>query len=545
MKDIEQMQENGVKLSEYDLENLQRQYELELAKQQLKESQEAKSEVRMTRDSEGNYGYVYTADSNAVAEAEQNYEDKLYEMQKANADYIEDLQNNIISAEQACADALAELDASQFASYEEYQEAVARIQADYSELIEGYYQQIGNALDNNRSLYQTEWTEYNSMTGYKISADEDYIDSFNETRLSILTGYGDIETAQEAWNQAVNAATNDAALAYEEWYERTQIALADGETSMQDFGSTVDEVAEDVLNRAEEAENSADEMADSYEGAYLDILNALSDFCTNYDSKIQDIINSNTELVKSINKVTKASADLDDYNNKNGSGSGSGSGNGGSGSGSGPDGGNNSGDGNGNSGSSAGDGKKKGKASWDKGYAAYKRINAGAWGTGINNRISAGAKEGFSKAEVELGQKIINYTYPRSLRGLGYSMEKAKSLLGYDTGGYTGNWNSSDGKLALLHKKELVLNKDDTENMLKAVEVIREINKTIDLNALSASSGFASLLSSSSMINDSSQEIQQTVSIEASFPGVTERGEIEEAFNNLINRAAQFVNRKN
>ena len=123
-------------------------------------------------------------------------------------------------------------------------------------------------------------------------------------------------------------------------------------------------------------------------------------------------------------------------------------------------------------------------------------------------------------------------------------MKKAKSLLGYDTGGYTGNWNSSDGKLALLHKKELVLNKDDTENMLKAVEVIREINKTIDLNALSASSGFASLLSSLSMVNDNNQEIQQNVSIEASFPGVTERGEIEEAFNNLINRAAQFVNRK-
>ena len=542
MKDIEQMQENGVKLSEYDLENLQRQYELELAKQQLKESQEAKSEVRMTRDSEGNYGYVYTADSNAVAEAEQNYEDKLYAMQKANADYIEDLQNNIISAEQACADALAELDASQFASYEEYQEAVARVQADYSELIEGYYQQIGNALDNNRNLYQTEWTEYNVMTGYKISADEDYIDSFNETRLSILTGYSDIETAQEAWNQAVNAATNEAALAYEEWYERTQIALADGETSMQDFGSTVDEVTEDVLDRAEEAENSADAMADSYADAYTDILNALGDFCTNYDSKIQDIISSNTELVKSINKVTKAAANLDDYNNKKGSGSG----NGGSGSGSGSDGGNNnSGGGNGNGGSNSGDEKKKGKASWDKGYAAYKRINAGAWGNGISNRISAGAKEGFSKAEVELGQKIINYTYPRSLHGLGYSMDKAKSLLGYDTGGYTGNWNSSDGKLALLHKKELVLNKDDTENMLKAVEVIREINKTIDLNALSASSGFASLLSSSSMINDNSQEIQQTVSIEASFPGVTERGEIEEAFNNLINRAAQFVNRKN
>ena len=547
MEDIEQMQENGVKLSEYDLENLQRQYELELAKQQLKESQEAKSEVRMTRDSEGNYGYVYTADSNAVAEAEQNYEDKLYAMQKANADYIEELQDNIISAEQACADALAELDASQFASYKEYQEAVARVQADYSELIEGYYQQIGKVLDNNRNLYQTEWTEYNIMTGYKISADEDYVDSFNETRLSILTGYSDIETAQDAWNQAVVAATNEAALAYEEWYERTQIALDDGKTSMQDFGKTVDEVTEEVLLQAEQMEDSASTMAGSYEDAYGDILNALSDFCIQYDSKIQDIINSNTELVKSINKVITAAADLDDDNESDYSGS---------------EGDSDSQTPNNNSGSSKSNksskkkksnskkksGKKKkkssGKASWSKGYAAYKRINAGAWGNGISNRISAGAKEGFSKAEVKLGQKIINYTYSKSNHGLGYSMKKAKSLLGYDTGGYTGNWNSSDGKLALLHKKELVLNKDDTENMLKAVEVIREINKTIDLNALSASSGFASLLSSLSMVNDNNQEIQQNVSIEASFPGVTERGEIEEAFNNLINRAAQFVNRK-
>ena len=39
----------------------------------------------------------------------------------------------------------------------------------------------------------------------------------------------------------------------------------------------------------------------------------------------------------------------------------------------------------------------------------------------------------------------------------------------YDTGGYTGNWNSSDGRLAVLHEKELVLNKNDTANMLKIV----------------------------------------------------------------------------
>jgi hypothetical protein len=33
----------------------------------------------LTRDASGNYSYVYTADEEKTAEAEQNYEDKLYE----------------------------------------------------------------------------------------------------------------------------------------------------------------------------------------------------------------------------------------------------------------------------------------------------------------------------------------------------------------------------------------------------------------------------------------------------------------------------------
>lgn len=43
----------------------------------------------------------------------------------------------------------------------------------------------------------------------------------------------------------------------------------------------------------------------------------------------------------------------------------------------------------------------------------------------------------------------------------------------FDTGGYTGNF--SNGKLAILHEKELVLNKDDTYNFLKAVNITRSL----------------------------------------------------------------------
>jgi hypothetical protein len=43
-----------------------------------------------------------------------------------------------------------------------------------------------------------------------------------------------------------------------------------------------------------------------------------------------------------------------------------------------------------------------------------------------------------------------------------------------DTGGYTGAWGNS-GKLAVLHEKELVLNKSDTENILSAVVATRQL----------------------------------------------------------------------
>ena len=38
--------------------------------------------------------------------------------------------------------------------------------------------------------------------------------------------------------------------------------------------------------------------------------------------------------------------------------------------------------------------------------------------------------------------------------------------------------------------------------------------------------------------------LEQEVTIHAAFPSVKDRNEIEEAFNNLVNRASQYANRK-
>ena len=44
----------------------------------------------------------------------------------------------------------------------------------------------------------------------------------------------------------------------------------------------------------------------------------------------------------------------------------------------------------------------------------------------------------------------------------------------FDTGGYTGDWGP-EGKLAVLHEKELVLNQQDTSNLLTTMAFLKDI----------------------------------------------------------------------
>lgn len=121
-----------------------------------------------------------------------------------------------------------------------------------------------------------------------------------------------------------------------------------------------------------------------------------------------------------------------------------------------------------------------------------------------------------------------------------YTNEEWKKLKSLSTGGYTGEWGNS-GRLAVLHQKELVLNADDTSNFLSAIEMVRDITKSIDLQAQSQGVGLGAL---SAAGIPSSSAFEQNVNIQASFPNATNHSEIEEAFNNLINRASQFAGRK-
>lgn len=48
-------------------------------------------------------------------------------------------------------------------------------------------------------------------------------------------------------------------------------------------------------------------------------------------------------------------------------------------------------------------------------------------------------------------------------------------VIPFDTGGYTGDWTGNDGRIAMLHKKELVLNQNQTKDLLQTVSFLDRI----------------------------------------------------------------------
>ena len=160
------------------------------------------------------------------------------------------------------------------------------------------------------------------------------------------------------------------------------------------------------------------------------------------------------------------------------------------------------------------------------------KFGAGAYNTiqsYINDHVTVGGKM----------KKSFNYGWGERNKYKNYYYSK------FDTGGYTGDWPGSDGRMAMLHKKELVLNADDTKNFLSAINLVRDMESMLAAmndSMLSRTSGMTASLAPSLGFDDAaSNTVNQNVSIQASFPGVSSRAEIEEAFQNLVNIASQHA----
>ena len=123
---------------------------------------------------------------------------------------------------------------------------------------------------------------------------------------------------------------------------------------------------------------------------------------------------------------------------------------------------------------------------------------------------------------------------------------KNKGYIGFKTGGYTGEWNGDNGKLAVLHKKEMVLNADDTANLLNTVSIMRNLqNKALDTAYQMAA--IRTQMSASSYSGGTRPVQTDTGSTfyidRLEFPNANSVDEIRMAIMSLPNVASQYVNR--
>ena len=113
----------------------------------------------------------------------------------------------------------------------------------------------------------------------------------------------------------------------------------------------------------------------------------------------------------------------------------------------------------------------------------------------------------------------------------------------FSSGGYTGDWGSSDGRLAVLHQKELVLNSKDTENILNTVQAVRNIESGIMNKINSMILGLSNLTQTSYIpaIAGGSSTTDNVFNITAEFPNANDVTSIREAILSLPNIASQYI----
>lgn len=562
-EEIDIRRENNT-LSEYDLEILEAKYNVLQAQMALEDAQNAKNQLRLVRDSQGNWNYQYTADASQIADAEQNLLDAENEWYNIAKQQVEDVTREIISTWQECQDKIKEIYSDMTLTDEERS---ARAQEIYS-----YYTQKVKDLESEKQIAIQDMTEagnkalidmaivagdeVSDLTGITSQEIQDIIANSGSSIIDLLLSDNeqiqdivgsntklidlfDNVFAKDLANMTANAGN------FEEFLSN---AMDEASGAMEDYQTTVSGVAD-------QTGTSLDDLKD-----YIDDVSTSTDLCSEAGSKavtqmleqistIQDLsqeyldmADSVREYVRSLEEAARAagntiesagSIDKDDLPSSDSSQSsdtdkGS-SGNSGSGSSS-------SGTGGGNGIPEVGD-----EVIYTGGtyyHDSYGTDPAGRRGPGKKVRITNIAKGRPYPIHVQSNNSA-------------YGWLKESQISGFDTGGYTGEFDNA--KLAFLHEKELVLNQEDTKNILAAVSAMRafgpsfiaSIEKTLDGNALSISSIMASRLGTNTQIAPTDNVVQPNINIErVEFPNATSSDEIQDAIRSLADDATQWANRR-
>ena len=507
-KEIKSAQEQN-KLSNLELEILQAKYKQLQAQIALEEAQNAKSTVRLSRDNEGNYGYIYTADQDKVGAAQQELADAENDLYNIRLNAFNSYSEKAIQAKQELVNKLAEIAADETLTEEEKYAQMERAQQEYNDIVTTYLDLLNIAQLEDTRIQKDAW----AATYYQEISDATNWKTTVEGLMS------DFKKNDEEYHKAIDGMVATT----KEGYDKLDDAVDDVVTSSDTLATTVKDkvipVIEDEIEKVKTStrkygkqRDAIDKVIKKYEGLTTEIMNALSALKKYHAEQERQIV------IPATKKITNLTSDSNGGKITNGS------------------------DGIKNKVDTTSSSKdfpdisKKGDT--DSTKAQYYVFSGGVYNA-ISKELNP-LRKAINERFPTLSGKQLDKKYQQitkiALTDIELKRYKNYKHIGFDTGGYTGKWGP-EGKLAVLHEKELVLNKEDTSNLLKIIEIVRN---AIDNNISTA--GFGLLRAAG--VSTNNETLEQNVTITAEFPNATDHNEIEQAFDSLINRAAQFANRK-
>lgn len=297
---------DGSQISEYDLKILQSKYELELARQKLEDTQNNSEVVRLTRDNNGNWGYVYSADEDKIAEAEQAYEDKLNAYQKANEEYLKTLESNILQVQADYKEKLKEIELGLADGEITKEEAEARI----ANLNDWYLNKMQYLEGEYKKLFENSQDATEKFTSYYQTNTDNIKNTFEKTTLAIKGGYESLDAMfKRFWESHDNVLDNSMKLLDDlskKQDEINQTAGIEGSFANEASGWSIK-----ITGDSDKALADMDGIVKNATDSFKDVIEAAGKWEKIYSEKINSAIDRNEALVISLNKMVALLSGID------------------------------------------------------------------------------------------------------------------------------------------------------------------------------------------------------------------------------------------
>lgn len=541
-------------LSEYDIKIMEAKYNLTLKQIALEEAQNAKSKVRLVRGANGNYNYMFTADEDDIAKKQE-------EFLKAQQDYYNTAKEQTKSTTKELA-----------AIWQEAGEEIRKIYEDESLTdeqreqrkaeIQDHYTKKAEALQKKQQTASKDLSDAGNITlkdAQKVS--DKYLDDYTEKGQYIKDNFKYIlddmsDSSEEFDNEFANQLIGLTEIEGS-WAEMTNKLFSDLDTALSNHKSNISTIASeigvsyeelagkvDLVNKANETlEKQGTQAIDAIwkkVSELQEITEAQAAWTTEIEKTVEalkTLAETSGDAVQKWNEANSNRERLDATGSYNGGSAGINSGS--------------NGDGNGpNFSPTPSDSTAKSDprvrvqfGQFNSSSTKYKKLLA------LGAVYEGGGWWNILKSKVPQAWTIVNGTDTGNSMG-GGSTSGTNRVSRFDTGGYTGVWGS-DGRVAVLHQKELVLNQEDTQNMLAAVNSVRDLAPEViaEMRARISGASNASQQLFGSRFSGiradfvrSAAELMQNVNINADFPGVRDAIEIKEALESLVQTSSQRMN---